>query len=242
MTDPLIQLDCVGRRLGDSFTLAVERLEVFAGEILCLVGPTGAGKSTVLKLLSGLDPPHAGQIRFDNVPLIPGKWPLATSRRIATVAQRPALLSGTVRYNVEVGLRMRGSQFPSAKTTAILDRLNLKAIGNQDARTLSGGQAQLVALARALVVEPDLLLLDEPTASLDPAYVALVEQTVQEQRQRTGMTIVLATHNLFQARRLATRTALLLGGNLVEIAETARFFERPSDQRTVQFVEGIMVY
>ncbi len=99
-----------------------------------------------------------------------------------------------------------------------------------------------MALARALVVEPAVLLLDEPTAHLDPANVALVENLVCEQKQRVGTTIVWATHNLFQARRIASRVGLLLNGQLVEIAETTAFFDHPSDQRTADFVDGKMVY
>jgi tungstate transport system ATP-binding protein len=93
-----------------------------------------------------------------------------------------------------------------------------------------------------MVVDPDVLLLDEPTANLDPAHVVLVEETIEEQRRRTGATLVWSTHNLFQAQRCGTRTALLLGGKLVEVAETKAFFEMPGDERTRHFVQGKMVY
>ncbi|NOX52856.1 MAG: phosphate ABC transporter ATP-binding protein, partial [Planctomycetes bacterium] len=101
---------------------------------------------------------------------------------------------------------------------------------------------QLVALARALVLEPDLLLLDEPTANLDPAHVALVEEAIAEDHQRRGTTVVWATHNLFQARRVAERVGLLLNGQLIEVASTQTFFDAPSDPRTADFVQGKMVY
>jgi tungstate transport system ATP-binding protein len=101
---------------------------------------------------------------------------------------------------------------------------------------------QLVALARALAVEPAVLLLDEPTAHLDPATVAMVENLVQQERKRLGMTVIWATHNLFQARRMACRVALLLNGQLIEVAETKTFFERANHPRTADFVEGKMVY
>jgi tungstate transport system ATP-binding protein len=115
-------------------------------------------------------------------------------------------------------------------------------MASRPARTLSGGQQQLVALARALAVEPEALLLDEPTAHLDPAAVALVEGLIAEQARTRGMTTVWATHNLFQGRRVADRIGLLLGGRLVEVASAADFFDAPRDLRTAAFVRGEMIY
>jgi tungstate transport system ATP-binding protein len=153
------------------------------------------------------------------------------------------LLTESVLYNVEYGLRIRGVLSASDRSAAILAQLGLSHLATQDARTLSGGQMQLVALGRALVVEPDILLLDEPTANLDPSNVALVESVIRERQQQSGMTVVWATHNLFQARRVASRAGLLLNGRLIEVAHTADFFsDRPADDRTAQFVQGKMVY
>jgi tungstate transport system ATP-binding protein len=217
---------------GAHFTLHVRQLVVQRGEVLGLLGPTGSGKSTLLRLLAGLEQPTGGNIRFDDSPFVSTDLPLLIRRRITLVYQRPILLTGTVRLNVEYGLRLRGSHGRAQVVEGVLDRLALSKIASQSAKTLSGGQTQLVALARSLVIEPDVLLLDEPTAHLDPAHVALVEET----------TIVWATHNLFQARRVADRTALLLNGQLVEVAPTEEFFKNPSDSRTAEFVQGRMVY
>jgi tungstate transport system ATP-binding protein len=195
-----------------------------------------------LQLLSGLDQPTSGQLFWQGAAMRNGEAPLATLRHIATVHQRPLLLGETVQYNVEYGLKVRGVHSAHDRSAAILAALGLSRLASQDARTLSGGQVQLVALARALVVEPAVLLLDEPTAHLDPATVAAVEDLLQKEKERVGMTIVWATHNLFQARRMASRIGLLLNGQLIEVADTPAFFEHPSDARTGDFVEGKMVY
>jgi tungstate transport system ATP-binding protein len=120
--------------------------------------------------------------------------------------------------------------------------VGLSHLAQANARTLSGGEIQRVALARALVIEPTVLLLDEPTANLDPYNVKLIEQIITEVNREAGTTVVLVTHNVFQAKRLAHRTGLLLEGRLVEIAETATFFSAPTDPRTRAFVQGDMVY
>jgi tungstate transport system ATP-binding protein len=222
--------------------LCIDRLEVEAGEVLCLVGPTGAGKSTLLRLLAGLEPPAAGELWFGEHRLGGRGLPLEAQRRITLLFQRPLLLTGTVRANVEYGLRLRGRGRGRPWVEALLGRLGLGPLACRPARALSGGEAQLVALARALVLQPQVLLLDEPTAHLDPARVALAEGAIREAHGRGGATVVWATHNLFQARRVATRVAFLLDGRLVEVAPAEELFAAPQDPRTATFVRGEMVY
>jgi len=239
---PLFQLRQVRKRYGGTWAVDVDDLTVRPGETLCLLGPTGAGKSTLLRLLAAVERPTTGEVRFQGKP-----WhvdpPLAARRRIALVFQRPLLLTGTVKANVEYGLRLRnGKRYSATKVDRILERLGLAKLAGQSARTLSGGQMQLVGLARVLVLEPDVLLLDEPAANLDPAHVALVEGVIQEDFHQRRTSIVWATHNLFQARRVAQRVALMLSGRLVEVASTEDFFHSPSDPRTRDFVEGKMIY
>ncbi len=234
---PLLQLRNVTQCYGPVCVLQVGQLDVFAGEIVCLIGPTGSGKTTLLRLLSGLEPTASGLVRYA-APLGSQSVP----PRITMVFQHPLLLSGSVRYNVEYGLRRRGLARKGQEVDPLLDRLNLIPLASRSIRTLSGGQRQLVALARALVLEPTVLLLDEPTANLDPALVALVEGVIIEDNQRQGTTIVWVTHHLFQARRVAHRTGLLLNGQLIEMAPTECFFDHPCDPRTAAFVRGEMVY
>jgi tungstate transport system ATP-binding protein len=238
----LYRVEAVTKAYGGQTVLQVDRLEVWGGEVFCLVGPTGAGKSTLLRLLAGLEAPTSGRLEVGGCPLDGREPPRDVRRRVTLVFQRPLLLSGTVQANVEYGLWLRGRGGRGARAREALGRLGLGTLARRPVRQLSGGETQLVALARALVLEPDVLLLDEPTAHLDPGRVALVEGEIRAFQRRTGATVVWATHNLFQARRSAERAALLLGGRVVEIAPTEEFFTSPKDPRTGAFVRGEMVW
>lgn len=238
---PLYHLLDVCFELSPDFALRIDDWQHSAGQTLCLVGPTGAGKTTFLKVLTGLISLQTGSIEFDGHGWSQGVASLDDSRRIALVPQRPLLLSRSVRANVEYGLQLRGFRADDW-INELLHRLGLEKLAAKSARTLSGGQTQLVAIARALALRPTVLLLDEPTANLDPASVGLVEQVLEEMRQRHRTTLIWATHNMFQARRVADRVALLLAGRIVEISARDDFFHRPVDPRTQDFVNGRMVY
>jgi tungstate transport system ATP-binding protein len=222
----------------------IEYLEIYDGEILAIVGPSGVGKSTLLRLLNFLEQPSSGHLTFEQSSLNGSVPPLETRRKVTTVFQTPVLLNRSVAANVAYGLKVRGGdkKLIDQAVAEVLERVGLDKLAYQSARTLSGGEAQRVALARALVIQPTVLLLDEPTANLDPYNVKLIEEIIAEENRQKGTTVVLVTHNIFQARRLAHRTALLLEGCLVEIAATPTFFEAPSDPRTAAFVRGEMVY
>lgn len=235
------RLEDVRCRLGGRVVLSLGQLEVRRGEVLCLVGPTGAGKSTLLRFLAGLENAASGRAALWDQPLGLRPLPLDVQRRVTLVFQRPLLLSGRVRANVAYGLRLRGEPGRRERVEALLARLELASLARRSAQTLSGGEAQLVALARALVLGPEVLLLDEPTAHLDPGRVALVEKVLGELRREGPTTLVWATHNLAQARRVANRVALLLDGSLVEVAEAGAFFAAPRDPRTAAFLRGEMV-
>lgn len=240
MVSPLYQLQGICQQYGTRTVLALDDLEIGEGDVLAVLGPSGAGKSTLLRLLNFLEPPSHGIIRFDGRPVTTPP-PLAVSRSVTTVFQRPLLLDRTVRQNVEYGLRLRGLR-EDGRVAAALQQVGLSELGGARAPRLSGGEMQRVALARALVIEPRVLLLDEPTANLDPANVAIVESAVRNLLQQRSTTVVLATHNLHQARRLADQVALLLDGRLVEVGPVARVFDAPHDERTRAFLSGEMVY
>jgi tungstate transport system ATP-binding protein len=243
MSELIYQLRDVTKEYDGRRVLGVDRLDIRRGEIFALVGPSGAGKSTLLRLLNFLEPPTTGCIRFLDAQFNPARsMPLKLSRRVTTVFQRPLLLNRSVQANVSYGLRLRGQRNSAHRVETALDQVGLRAMARQPARTLSGGEAQRVALARAMVLRPDVLLLDEPTANLDPYNVGLIEDITGTLNREHGTTLVLVTHNVFQAKRLAHRVALLLEGQIVEITGVDTFFESPRDPRTVAFVRGEMVY
>jgi len=242
MDEVLYTLENVQKRYAGRTVLAIAQLQIRRGEILALVGPSGAGKSTLLRLLNFLEYPDAGTLAFQGLPVVPGAVPLALRRQVTTVFQRPALLSTTVTRNIAYGLRLRGQRDAQTEIAHLLELIGLTELARAPARALSGGEAQRVALARALIIQPTVLLLDEPTANLDPYNVGLIETVVRQRNQEAGTTVVLVTHNVFQARRLAQRVVFLLNGQVVEAADTPTFFTAPRDPRTAAFVRGEMVY
>jgi tungstate transport system ATP-binding protein len=240
---PLFKLQDISVAYEGRLVLDIPYLEIIKGEIFALVGPSGAGKSTLLRLLNFLEPPASGNIEFDGKTYEGGlAAPLWVRRRVTTVFQRPMLLNQSVWNNVAYGLRLRSERNRDMDIQAALTAVGLTDMKNQRARTLSGGEAQRVSLARAMVICPDVLLLDEPTANLDPYNVHLIEKIMGQLNQESGTTLVLVTHNVFQARRLANRVGFLLDGKLVEVAEVENFFKEPADPRTLAFVQGDMVY
>jgi len=242
MNGLVYQLQDVTKTYNGKQVLQVDALEIQRGEMLALVGPSGAGKSTLLRLLNFIETPTDGSIRFLGAAFDGQRQvPLELRRRVTMVFQRPVLLSRSVQANVAYGLQLRGRRQVDAQVREVLESVGLADLAAQDARTLSGGEAQRVALARAMILEPDVLLLDEPTANLDPYNVGLIEDIIRQINQR-GTTLVMVTHNVFQARRLAHRVALALSGKIIEVDDTQRFFQSPRDKRTAAFVAGDMVY
>jgi len=236
---PLYELHEVVVRYGGRTVLSIDHLALMGDETTVVVGPNGAGKSTLLRLLNFLEPPTSGALRFRGEPLdYPA--PLALRRRVTTVFQRPALLNRSVLDNVSYGCRVRGNHSRTA-LGQLMGRLDLTELADAPAADLSGGETQRVAMARALAVEPEVLLLDEPTANLDPYTLTVVERTIQQLRSEAACALVVVTHNVFQAQRLADRVVMLHGGRLIEVAEAGDFFDHPRDPRSAAFVRGELV-
>lgn len=243
MSEPAYRLRSVTKSYAGREVLNIRTLDIERGEVLGVVGPSGSGKSTLLRLLNFLELPSAGYIEFGGYMTNgSGLAPLHIRRKVTTVFQRPVLLDTSVYNNVAFGLQLRGCGRLREKVNEALEWVGLVQAANQRARTLSGGEAQRVALARALVIEPEVLLLDEPTANLDPCNVGLIEDIIRHLNEEKGTTITLVTHNVFQAKRLADRVALLLEGQIVEVAPTSDFFTNPRDPRAAAFVRGDLIY
>jgi tungstate transport system ATP-binding protein len=228
MSAPLIHLRQAGVRHGSVQALEGIDLTVHRGERLMLVGPNGAGKTTLLRLLHGVQAPQPAsgpQPVREVLPLTPpGRQPVS-----AMVFQRPFFLRLSVRHNLALALwlaRVPANQRPARIDTA-LRRVGLHELAHRSAHALSGGQQQRLALARAWALQPDLLFLDEPTASLDPNARREVEALIEDVA-REGVTIVMSTHHLGQAQRLGTRVAYLEAGRLITTAPVDRFFHDPA--------------
>jgi tungstate transport system ATP-binding protein len=236
----MFQLDAITQRYGARTVLSIDKLDIPEGDRVGVIGPSGAGKSTLLRLLALLESPSGGTLRY-NGSQIADPVPIAIRREITLVFQRPLLLDTTVRRNLGYGLHLRGVR-DNARIAELIELLGLQQVADARARTLSGGEMQRVALGRALAIRPRVLLLDEPTANLDPHNVALMERAILAQHEAHGTTVVIATHNLHQTRRMTNRAMVLLDGQLIEIGKTERLLDDPQDTRTKAFVEGAMVY
>ena len=235
----LLSLAGIVVRTPDRTLLDLPWLEVAEGEILVVLGPTGAGKSTLLRIMGLLQRPAAGTVSWRGEPVA---WPppLAIRRRMAMVFQAPLLFSGTVFDNVAYGLRLRGQRGSALRdqVEAALRQFHIAHLAEQRAGTLSGGEAQRAALARAVVLEPDLLLLDEPLASLDaPIREHLRDELKQVIRER-GMTCVHVTHELPEAFTLADRIAVLAAGRILQTGKPEQVFYAPKRREVAEFLRA----
>ena len=241
----IISISGLTKEYNKKAVLHVDDLKVRKGSITAIIGPSGAGKSTLLRILNLLEPPTRGDVLYfgSSTPSAQAER-LALQRRMTMVFQKPALLDMSVYDNVAFGLRAYG--FPRQETEkrvkSALAKVGMVSLGGQRAKTLSGGEAQRVAFARALVLEPEILLLDEPTGNLDPQNVELLEGMITSLNRECGTTVLIVTHNLFQARRLSTDIIFLYQGHTVEAGEASRVFNEPSREETRAFIEGRMIY
>jgi tungstate transport system ATP-binding protein len=227
MSTPVIELKSVGVSFGEVTALRACNLRVVPGERLALVGANGSGKSTLLRTVNGLLRPNEGHCIID------------AAVRQAMVFQKPYMLRASVLNNVALGLWLRGVKWSESRMQArqALKRVRLHELADRNAKTLSGGQQQRLALARAWALEPGVLLLDEPTASLDPSSKREVEQLMAEFAD-SGMTLVFSSHNLGQVKRLASRVIYLEHGQVVADLSVQNFFKSPLPPAAELFVKG----
>ncbi|MGH7396005.1 MAG: ABC transporter ATP-binding protein [Candidatus Rokuibacteriota bacterium] len=234
---PVVALYGIQVSRGGRIVLDIPELAVEAGQVLAVIGPNGAGKSTLLRILGLLEAPTAGGVRFQGERVSRSDG-LAVRRRMASVFQEPLLADATIRNNVALGLRFRGvdAGHASSRVNAWLTRLGIAHLASRQARTLSGGEAQRTALARALVLEPELLLLDEPFSALDPpTREALLDDFARILRQERTTT-VLVTHDRAEAMTLGDRVGVLMAGRLVQLDDAGQVFRAPVSEDVARFV------
>ena len=235
---PLIEVRDLIVRRGRRTVLDVPSLVVRRGEILTVIGPNGAGKSTLAGALALLERPAAGTVVLDGRAVDWGRGLLAARRRLAMVFQEPLLLDMSVAENVATGLRLRGVPRAEreARVAGWLDRLGIVHLARRPSRALSGGEAQRTSLARALVLEPELLVLDEPFAALDPpTREALAVDLVPLLRERRTTT-VLVTHGRDEAFGIGDRVAVILAGRIAQLDTPEVVLRRPASEEITRFV------
>jgi tungstate transport system ATP-binding protein len=214
----------------DSVTLNAE-----GGKIIVLIGVNGAGKTTLLRIIAGLEEPDKGTILFNDKSITAKEL-----RQIATlVFQRTIMFSRSVYDNLAYGLKIRGRKDLEIKEkiTQALNAVGLRNFEKRKAKKLSGGEQQRIALARAFLLEPKILLLDEPTANLDPNSATIMERAIMERRKKDSI-IMIATHNLSQAKRLGDEIIHIYNGKVIERANPEAFFDNPQNEITRKFING----
>lgn len=221
----IVVLRNVTKTFGNRRALDSVNLQIRKGEILALLGPNGSGKTTLLKILAFIEKPTKGEIHFGGVQVL-DKNREQVRMESTMVFQKTILFSTSVYNNIAYGLKIRGT--PRTKiddqVRKALSLVKLEGFEKRQAKKLSGGEQQRVTLARALVLNPRLLLLDEPTANLDPKNASIIEESIAMVNRELGTTVVIATHNMFQAKNLPQRVALITEGQIGEIGEPAQIF------------------
>ena len=232
-SDLPIEFYAVSYSAGQTAILNAVSLALGPGPPTALIGPNGSGKTTLLKLAMGLNQPDSGRItrggRSGGPPL-----------RRAFVFQKPAMLRRSTAANVAFALRAAGRRADRVTIEALLDQVGLSAVSLRPARRLSGGEQQRLALARALARDPEVLFLDEPTASLDPSGTKAVEDIIARVAA-SGVKVVFSTHDLGQARRLASDIVFLVSGRVAEHSHVHSFFASPASSQGSAFVRGDLV-
>ncbi len=237
MAEALLTLRDILVRYGSATILEFSSLSVHSGEVLAVIGPNGAGKSTLLRLMGLLERPMQGNISFQGRP-VEHKDSLSVRRRMASVFQEPLLLNASVYENAALGLKLRGLERRAIeqRVRPWLERLGIAQLAGRRSRGLSGGEAQRTSLARALALNPELLLLDEPFSALDPPTRETLLFDLESILRDTGITTVFVTHDRNEAFMFGDRAAVLIGGKLQQVGDTAAVFAQPLNEKVAGFV------
>ncbi len=234
----MIQLHEISKSFGDRLVLNNITAEIPSGKIFTIIGPSGQGKTTLLRLINLLDTPSTGHITVNGVPLLNQKNSTETRRKMGMVFQTPVAFNETVAANIAMGLKYRGVAKEEIKKRVLekIDEIGLSGYEHRKARTLSGGEMQRVSLARVMITNPDLLLLDEPTANLDPVSTAKIEELIRYYNRTCGTTVIMSSHDLYQGQRMADIIAVMMDGRFVQFGETTHVFSEPCSADVARFI------
>ncbi|MFC1947231.1 ABC transporter ATP-binding protein [Chloroflexota bacterium] len=236
---PLLETVNLFQTLNERDILKNINLKVDKGEVLAIIGPTGAGKTTLLRLLNTLEFPTSGKVLIDGTETTASSSSrLELRRKMAFVLQKPVVFNMSVYDNIAIGLKWRGMEKSVIrnKTNEMLEAIELPDYSKRNARTLSGGETQRVAIARAVISEPEILLLDEPSANLDPVSSAKTEEFIMDIINRYKTTTVMATHDMSQGQRMADRVAVMLNGEILQTGDWHQVFNTPGSKDIAYFV------
>jgi tungstate transport system ATP-binding protein len=239
MTMASIETVNIGQKYAGQDILKDVNLNIKGGEVFAVIGPTGAGKTTLLRLLDLLEVPASGSIYFDGMDVTTNRsLRLEARRRMSFVLQKPTVFNMSVYDNVACGLKWRGGKGGTIrqKVSRVLELVGMTEYSRRNARTLSGGETQRIAIARALAVEPEVLFLDEPTANLDPVSTSKIEEVLAHIISEQKITVVMATHNMSQGQRLAGRIGVIMNGEVLQIGSPSDIFTTPQNTEVAQFV------
>ena len=235
----MITIKNLSKAYGGNTVLDNINLDVLPNSVTAIIGPSGSGKTTLLRLIDLLEEPTSGEIYFNGTGYMTlDETKLEMRRKMVIVLQKPIVFSGSVYDNVSYGLKVRGleSKYSRRKVMDSLESLGLSGYENRKANTLSGGEVQRVAMARAMVVEPELLLLDEPTANLDPVSTAIIERLITGLVRDFHTTVILTTHDMSQGQRLADQIGVLIGGSVLQVGNSNEIFNLPISMQVAHFV------
>ena len=239
------KLHKVIKRYGNREVLNIDQLMIPGGKIYTILGPNGSGKSTLLRIMALLLVNDEGELEVlgERVTWEKGQL-LKLRRQMSMVTQTSFMFQGSVNYNVAYGLRARriNEKKVQKRVREVLEMVGMKAYQEADARTLSGGERQKVAIARAVALNPKVLFLDEPTSNIDSASASEIEKYICRINREQGTTIIMVTHNLFQARRLADEVLFINEGRIIEQGSGQTLFTQAHDERTAAFLRGETVY
>lgn len=235
----LIETLNLGQKYGRQYALKSINLSIETGDVFALIGPTGAGKTTLLRLLNLLEKPFEGSLTFDGINVTSSNsHHLEVRRRMSFVQQKPVVFDMSVFENVACGLKWRHEQSETIKRRVedVLKLVDLINYESRNATTLSGGEAQRVVIARALVTKPEVLLLDEPTANLDPNSITKIEEVLAHIIAEQKITVVMATHDMSQGQYLANKIGVFMKGKLLQTGSPDSIFNSPISRDVAEFV------